>query len=242
MKSTLEIAVFNIESAIAASAAGAERLELCENPYDGGTTPSYGFLKIIAETISIPVFPILRPRGGDFLYSAAEFKQICYDLELCKDLGFKGVVSGLLLANGNVDSIRTEILVKLAGSMEFTFHRAFDRALKPLSALESIIQTGAHRILTSGQFTSAMDGKELIKQLIEKSANRIIIMPGSGVRSNNIRELKTYTKAKEFHSSARININSHMHFHPSTMNEQQIENVAVDINEIKKMRKILLSN
>ena len=106
MSSVLEIAVFNIESALLAASSGADRLELCENPLEGGTTPSYGFLKHIVGQISIPVFPIIRPRGGDFLYSDAEFKQICYDIELCKDLGFKGVVSGVLLPNGKGPAVR----------------------------------------------------------------------------------------------------------------------------------------
>lgn len=238
MSALLEIAVFNIESAFAAANAGADRLELCENPYDGGTTPSYGFLKNVAEHISIPVFPIIRPRGGDFLYSQAEFKQICYDIELCKDLGFKGVVSGLLLPDGTIDHKRTATLVTLAGSMQFTFHRAFDRAIHPLQALETIIETGAKRILTSGQVPNAFDGKELIQQLILQSNDRIIIMPGSGVRSNNIKALQTYTGARELHSSARLSLNSLMQFHPNSMNEAII-NTLVDVLEIKTMKALL---
>ena len=238
MSALLEIAVFNIESAFAAANAGADRLELCENPYDGGTTPSYGFLKNVAENISIPVFPIIRPRGGDFLYSQAEFKQICYDIELCKDLGFKGVVSGLLLADGTIDHKRTSALVTLAGSMQFTFHRAFDRAVHPLQALETIIETGAHRILTSGQVPNAFDGKEMIQQLVLQSNDRIIIMPGSGVRSNNIKALQTFTGAKELHSSARVNIPSRMQFHQISMLEQLI-NTEIDTQEIKSMKQLL---
>ncbi|MCX6204815.1 MAG: copper homeostasis protein CutC [Bacteroidetes bacterium] len=238
MSALLEIAVFNIESAFAAANAGADRLELCENPYDGGTTPSYGFLKNVAENISIPVFPIIRPRGGDFLYSQAEFKQICYDIELCKDLGFKGVVSGLLLADGTIDHKRTSALVTLAGSMQFTFHRAFDRAVHPLQALETIIETGAHRILTSGQVPNAFDGKEMIQQLVLQSNDRIIIMPGSGVRSNNIKALQTFTGARELHSSARVSQKSLMQYHPHTMNEE-IMNTLVDVSEIKTMKELL---
>lgn len=235
MSALLEIAVFNIESAFAAANAGADRIELCENPFDGGTTPSYGFLKNVAANISIPVFPIIRPRGGDFLYSKAEFQQICYDIELCKDLGFKGVVSGLLLAEGTVDYKRTAKLVSLAGDMQFTFHRAFDRAINPLEALETIIETGAHRILTSGQVPNAFDGKDLILQLIQQANNRICIMPGSGVRSNNIKALQAYTGAKELHSSARLNANSLMQFHPDSMQETMF-NIFVDIAEIKAMK------
>jgi copper homeostasis protein len=238
MKALLEIAVFNIESAILAANAGADRLELCENPYDGGTTPSYGFLKNASEVISIPVFPIIRPRGGDFLYSQAEFKQICYDIELCKDLGFKGVVSGLLMEDGSIDYKRTSALVTLAGDMQFTFHRAFDRSINPLLALEIIIGTGAKRILTSGQVPYAFDGKELIQQLVQKANNRIIIMPGSGVRSNNIKALQACTSAQELHSSARLAVKSSMQYHPNSMKET-IENILVDAKEIKAMKALL---
>lgn len=238
MIALLEIAVFNIESAFAAANAGADRLELCENPFDGGTTPSYGFLKNVSDNISIPVFPIIRPRGGDFLYSNAEFKQICYDIELCKDLGFKGIVSGLLLADGRIDHKRTAALVSLAGDMQFTFHRAFDRTINPLEALETIIETGANRILTSGQVPNAFDGKELIQELVYQSAGRIIIMPGSGVRSNNIKALQSFTGAQELHSSARINVNSYMQYHPNSMNEVMI-NTSVDEAEINAMKALL---
>ncbi len=238
MSSVLEIAVFNIESALLAASSGADRLELCENPLEGGTTPSYGFLKHIAEQIYIPVFPIIRPRGGDFLYSDAEFKQICYDIELCKDLGFKGVVSGVILANGQVDYKRTKEMVSLAGNMQFTFHRAFDRTIDPLKALVTIIETGAHRILTSGQVPNAFDGKDLIKQLVEIAANNIIILPGSGVRASNIKDLQAFTGAKELHSSARISVNSSMKYQPISMNEN-MKNTYVDAAEIIAMKENL---
>ena len=235
MSSILEIAVFNIESALLAASSGADRLELCENPLEGGTTPSYGFLKHIVGQISIPVFPIIRPRGGDFLYSDAEFKQICYDIELCKDLGFKGVVSGVLLPNGKVDYKRTKKMVLLAGDMQFTFHRAFDRTIDPIEALAIIIESGAHRILTSGQVPNAFDGKDLIKHLIEVAENNIIIMPGSGVRASNIKDLQAFTGAKELHSSARISVNSLMEYQSISMKEN-MKNTQVDAAEIKAMK------
>lgn len=238
MSALLEIAVFNIESAFASATAGADRLELCENPFDGGTTPSYGFLKNVAEQVKIPVFPIIRPRGGDFLYSHAEFQQICYDIELCKDLGFKGVVSGLLLADGRVDHKRTAKLISLAADMQFTFHRAFDRAIHPLEALETIIDIGANRILTSGQVPNAFDGKVMIQQLVQKANNRIIILPGSGIRSNNIKDLQVFTGASEMHSSARLLTNSLMQYHPDSMKEEII-NTTVDATEIKAMKEQL---
>jgi copper homeostasis protein len=234
----LEIAVFNIESALLAASAGADRLELCENPAEGGTTPSYGTLKIAKEKINIPVFPIIRPRGGDFLYSDDEFAVIKKDVELCKELGFEGVVIGLLNADGTVDAARTKILVDTAYPMEVTFHRAFDRAADPLAALETIIACGCNRILTSGQVPNAWDGKELIKQLVTKANDRIIIMPGSGVRSSNIKELAEFTGAVELHSSARKNIASAMLLPKQSMNEE-LKTVSVDMDDIRKMKSAL---
>lgn len=234
----LEIAVFNISSAMAAEKAGADRIELCENPYDGGTTPSYGTLKIAKEKINIPIFPIIRPRGGDFLYNEEEFAVMKKDIELCKQLHYEGVVIGLLHANGSIDIKRTKQLVELAYPMEVTFHRAFDRAINPLEAMEEIINAGCQRILTSGQTPKAWDGKELIKQLIEQAQDRIIIMPGSGIRSNNIKEMAAFTGAIEMHSSARKSVPSSMSFLQNSMHEK-LENIHVDIEEIRKMKKAL---
>ncbi len=231
----LEIAVFNIGSALLAAKAGADRIELCENPHDGGTTPSYGTLKTVIEKISIPVFPIIRPRGGDFLYSDDEFEVIKKDVQLVKELGFKGFVVGLLNQDGSIDVARTAILTELAGSLEVTFHRAFDRAKDPLLSMEDIIRTGCKRILTSGQVPNAFDNKELIKQLNEQAAGRIIIMPGSGVRSNNIKELADYTGVQELHSSARKLVPSDMSFTCESMRES-LDNMIVDEDEIKKMK------
>jgi copper homeostasis protein len=235
----VEIAVFNIESALLAASAGADRLELCENPFEGGTTPSYGTLKIVREKISIPVFPIIRPRGGDFLFSDDEFNVMKKDIELCKQLGFEGVVIGLLHADGTVDAERTKTLVDIAYPMEVTFHRAFDRTADPLIALETLIECGCSRILTSGQVPNAWDGKELIKQLIQKADDRIIILPGSGVRSSNSKALADYTGAVELHSSARKNIPSAMIYSKQSMNEA-LQTVMVDEHEIREMKKSLI--
>ena len=241
MSFILEIAVFNISSALAAAQAGADRIELCENPTEGGTTPSFGTLKIVREKINIPVFPIVRPRGGDFLYSDEEFGVMKKDMLLIKRLGFEGVVFGLLEKDGTIDKQRTAKLVELAYPMEATFHRAFDRAAEPSRALEEIISCGCQRILTSGQVPNAVDGKELIKQLIQQADERIIIMPGSGVRSNNIVELASYTNAQEFHSSARKIIPSQMEFIQKSMKEN-LENIFVDVEEIKMMRDALIKS
>jgi copper homeostasis protein len=231
---TLEIAVFNINSALHAVNTGAHRLELCENPLDGGTTPSYGTLKIVRDKVSIPVFPIIRSRGGDFLYTDSEFEVMQKDILLCKEMQFEGVVIGLLHANGTIDTTRTKRLVDLAYPMEVTFHRAFDRASNPLQALEDVISCGCNRILTSGQVPNAWDGRELIKQLVIQAADRIIIMPGSGVRSSNIKELAAFTGALELHSSARILQPSGMSYLQQSMQEE-MKNTDVDSHEIKTM-------
>lgn len=239
MSRILEIAVFNIDSALAAAEAGADRLELCENPQDGGTTPSYGFMKTVRELVSIPIFPIIRPHGGDFLYSETAFRVMQKDIALAKELGFEGVVLGLLKCDGRIDAERTALLVEQAYPMEVTFHRAFDRALDPLEALETIIQTGCSRILTSGQQPNAFDAKELILQLVQQAQDRIIMLPGSGVRASNIKNLAQLTGASEFHSSARKLVQSPMEFQVPTMQES-LQNCLVDSEEIKAMKQALV--
>jgi len=220
MDFTLEVIAFNIESCILAQANGVSRIELCDNQADGGTTPSYGFIKAARAILSIELYPIIRHRGGDFLYSDAEFDIIKSDVLLCKELGCDGVVIGLLNADGTVDKERTKIITTLAYPMGVTFHRAFDRTKNMFEALEDIIECGCERILTSGQKPTAFEGKENIKALIEKADHRIIIMPGSGINSKNIVEIAQYTGATEFHSSARNFIESKMQFSQPTMNEK----------------------
>jgi copper homeostasis protein len=234
----LEIAVFDIQSAILAEKSGADRIELCANAAEGGTTQSCGTLISIKEKISIPVFPIIRTRGGDFFYNNDEFDVMVKDVLLCKQLGYEGIVIGLLNMDGTVDVKRTKQLVEFAFPMYITFHRAFDRTKDPFQSLEDIIECGCHRILTSGQVPNAFDGKDLIKKLVSQANDRIIIMPGSGVRSNNIKEIADYTGATEFHSSARKYINSKMEFANKSMNET-IQNISVDEREINIMKGVI---
>ncbi len=234
MPRSLEIIGFNIESCGIAQLAGAHRIELCDNPAEGGTTPSYGFIKAARKKLHIPLYPIIRPRGGDFLYRDEEYRIMRTDVGICKSLGCDGVVIGMLQADGTVDVERCRHLVELAYPMEVTFHRAFDRTKDPFQAMEDIISIGCERILTSGQQPHAQDGAVLIKQLIEKAAERIIIMPGSGVRSDNIVALAEKTGAIEFHSSARIRTGSMMRY----MNEglkEKLEKVSVDEAEIRNL-------
>ena len=235
MSTKLEIAVFSVEAAVTALKAGAHRIEFCENPQEGGTTPSYGSLKTLRSYTTQPVFPIIRPRGGDFLYSRSEFEVMKADLQISKELGYLGAVIGLLNADGSIDTKRTKELVDIAGpTMQISFHRAFDRCKDPFIALEEIIATGCKRILTSGQVPNAADALALLKKLVEQAGDRIIIMPGSGVRSNNIKEIMQATGAKEMHSSARQMQASKMLYAKDAMNEN-LQATGVDAEEIKKM-------
>lgn len=234
MKYILETIAFNIESCTKAQEAGANRIELCDNPGEGGTTPSYGFIKAARSALNIALFPIIRPRGGDFLYSQESFEIMKTDVQVCKDLGCDGVVIGMLNENATIDKIRCSILVNIAYPMSVTFHRAFDRVTNPEQALEDIIEIGCERILTSGFHPTAMDAVDNLKKLIEKAADSIIIMPGSGVRASNIASLASLTGAIEFHSSARKMIASQMKVVNPFMNEN-LQMVDVDEAEITNM-------
>jgi copper homeostasis protein len=230
----LEICVFNTATAIAAEKAGADRIELCENYANGGTTPSYGYLKTVREQISIPVFPMIRPRGGDYFHSADEIEVIRKDILLCKELGFEGVVFGLLNQDGTIDRENTARLTEAAYPLEVTFHRAFDRCKDPLEALETIIDCGCNRILTSGQEPKVTEGLALVKQLVELANDRIIIMPGSGLNSSNLASIISTAGVSEVHTSARIRI-------PSTTlyrNEKMPEDFDLDFVDAEEIRKI----
>ena len=234
----LEICCYNIQSCLIAAKAGANRIELCANPADGGTTPSYATIKTVKEKTGIDIFPIIRPRGGDFLYDDDEFAMMQKDILLCQSLGCEGVVVGMLQADGTIDIKRNAKLVELAYPMGVTFHRAFDRVADPFNTLQSLIEIGCERVLTSGQRPTAVEGAELLQQLVKQAGEDIIVMPGSGVRASNLTELITKTGAVEFHSSASKKINSLMQFVNPLMNESLQVDMAVE-EEIEQMIKIL---
>jgi copper homeostasis protein len=230
----LEVIGFNLEGCETAQSAGAHRIELCDSPADGGTTPSYGFIKAARKLLSIDLFCMIRPRGGDFFYSDAEFEIMKTDIGICKQLGCDAVVFGILNADGTVDVARTKRLTELAYPMDVTFHRAFDRTNDPYKALEDIIAAGCTRILTSGLKPTAMEGVDLIALLIKKAEERIIIMPGSGIRSGNIKQIAERSGAVEFHSSARTKGSSKMNYVNSAIKEESSA-TGIDENEIKNM-------
>src|SRR5688572_16796189 len=193
---TIEIVVFNIESALKAQEGGADRIELCENPGEGGTTPSYGTIEIVRQNLSIDVFVMIRPRGGDFYYSNYEFHAMKRDITQCQKLSVDGVVFGILTPDGRIDKKRCKELIDRARPLRVTCHRAFDMARDPFEALEDCVEAGFDRILTSGGKLQAIQGADIIAQLVEKSAGRISIMAGSGVNEKVVEELVTKTHVK----------------------------------------------
>jgi copper homeostasis protein len=231
MNYKLEVIAFSIESCALIQQSGAHRIELCDNPGEGGTTPSYGMIKKARELASIELYTMIRPRGGDFLYHADEFDAMKEDIKLCKQLDCDGVVFGLLNADGTVDKKRTAQLVELAYPLGVTFHRAFDRTRDAFEALEVIVEIGCERVLTSGLMPNVSGGKHLLKELVTAADSRIFIMPGSGVRHTNLAELANYTGAVEFHTSARTNIATGMVYSNDQMNET-MSSVNVDTVEV----------
>ena len=182
---TIEVCAYSLQSCLTAQAAGARRIELCGGLAEGGTTPSAGLIQLARQHLTVSLFVMIRPRGGDFLYTDVELSVMMADIENAKKMGADGVVLGVLRADGTVDKDRTGRLVNLAYPLPVTFHRAFDMTRHPLEALEAVIRTGAVRILTSGQQPTAEAGLPVLRQLVEQAAGRIEIMAGTGVNSTN---------------------------------------------------------
>lgn len=212
MNYKVEICTNSVTSCLEAQKGGAYRVELCAGIPEGGTTPSYGEIVMARKLLNIKLNVIIRPRGGDFLYSEVEHQAMLHDIEMAKKLGVNGVVIGCLTADGKVDMQRNKELIDAAKGMNVTFHRAFDMCKDPFESLEQIISLGCDRILTSGQQPTAIEGVSLLKELVAKANNRIIIMPGSGINENNIATIAKETNAQEFHFSAREPIDSKMEY------------------------------
>ena len=207
----IEICANSAWSCVEAEAGGAARVELCAGIPEGGTTPSYGEIKTAqALTSHIDINVIIRPRGGDFLYTEAEIESMLLDIELCKRLKVHGVVFGCLTKEGDIDVPLMRRLIGAAKPLSVTCHRAFDVCRDPFVALEQLIELGCDRILTSGQQSDAVKGIPLIAELVRRADGRIIIMPGCGVRESNIARIEAETGAKEFHTSARSVVYSRM--------------------------------
>lgn len=241
----IEVCAGSVQSALTAQLAGAHRVELCSSLELGGITPSVATIEKTREILSIEVYVLIRPRPGDFFYSTFEFDIIKRDIIFCKNVktddGKKvdGVVVGILQKDGQVDVERTKELVELAAPMKVTFHRAFDRAVDPFLSLEKVIETGAHRILTSGQFENVFEGRFLLKELVEKADGRISIMPGAGVNAQNILELSKTTQAKEFHLSGKSNIKSKMTFENPNFDFSENDFSETDLKKIMDVFKAM---
>ncbi len=210
----IEICANSAASCVEAEAGGARRVELCAGIPEGGTTPSYGEIRTAQElTSTLAIHILIRPRGGNFLYTPAEINSMLNDIRMAHDLGLQGIAIGCLTRQGEIDLALLDKLMEAAGSLSVTFHRAFDLCRDPFRALEHLIDAGCHRILTSGQQPDAEKGLPLIAELVQQAAGRITIMPGGGVRAHSIARIEAETGATEFHTSARILLPDEMEFH-----------------------------
>lgn len=235
----IEICANSAQSCLEAQLGGAARAELCAGIPEGGTTPSYGEIQMarkLAGNIDLNV--IIRPRGGDFLYTEAEIHSMLLDIDLCRQLGIHGVVFGCLTSEGNLDIDLMKRLMEAAGPLSVTCHRAFDVCRDPFHALEQLIELGCDRVLTSGQQPDAVQGIPLIARLVQQAGKRIIVMPGCGIRETNIAQIEAETGAREFHTSARSTVFSKMNFRNENVPmgscavSSEFETVETDRNKV----------
>ena len=203
----------SVESSVNAVKGGASRLELCGSLCEGGITPSLGLLRVVKQEVNVPVFVMVRPRGGDFVYSEQEFEVMKENLRLFKEEGnADGFVFGILTPDGEVDNMRCSELIELARPQPVTFHRAFDMTRDPFRALETIISLKMERVLTSGQESTALEGLPLIKELVERYRSQITIVPGGGITERNLERILKGSGCVEFHCSARVSVSSVMSY------------------------------
>ena len=241
---TCEIVVYNIESALKAQEGGADRIELCDNPSEGGTTPSYGTIEAVRQNVNLDVYVMIRPRGGDFHYSNYEFHCMKRDISQCQKISVDGVVFGILNPDGTLDKKRCKELIIKARPLKVTCHRAFDMTRDPFEALEDCIEAGFDRILTAGQQAQALKGADLIGELIKKANGRIAIMPGSGVNENTVQEILAKSKATEIHFSATAFRESEMNYKNQNIAGMGSDEGAefkvrtVDPDRVRAMRKL----
>lgn len=238
-----EICANSVESCVEAQRGGANRVELCAGMPEGGTTPSYGDVVVARRLLTTTkLHVIIRPRGGDFLYSDLEKEIMLEDVRMARRLGVDGVVFGALTAEGDVDMEFMRQLMEEAEGMSVTFHRAFDVCRDPREALEQIIELGCERILTSGQMPKAEEGVELLRELVERAGERIIIMPGCGVNASNIAHIAEATGAREFHFSARSKRESDMIFRRSRVSmggAVVIDEYSRDVTDVEIVRETI---
>lgn len=240
----IEVCANSIISAIAADKGGADRVELCNNLYEGGTTPSAGHIFQVKFSTSLQVFPIIRPRGGDFFYSKEEINVMIKDIEIAISMGADGFVVGCLNSDGSIDYENCSRLIEAADGLPITFHRAFDMAKDPYQALLVCNKLGVKRVLTSGQKNKAIDGVSLIYELVQLAGDKITIMVGSGVTEFNIADIANRTKAKSFHVSLRKSYNSKMKFRRGNIFMGGLSEIPEFENKFTSAKKVqkLISN
>jgi copper homeostasis protein len=240
---SLEVCANSVTSAVAAQNGGAVRVELCENLFEGGTTPSYGEILMARKLLHIKLYVLIRPRGGDFLYTDLEFDIMMSDIRNCIEAGCDGIVIGMLNTDGTVDKKRCSEMTTLARQwgLGVTFHRAFDMCADLFQSMEEIIELGCERILTSGGKSTAMEGASVIARLISKATGRIKIMPGSGVSEANVADLVRFTGANEIHSSARVHVLSKMEYKNEhiIMGDTVGDEYSNDVTGVERVREII---
>jgi len=236
----LEVCVDSVCNALTAQSAGAQRIEFCANLSEGGTTPSPAQIEIARKQLHIQLYVIIRPRGGDFLYNNTEFEIMKSDIHFCGKSGCDGVVIGMLYPDGTIDQERAGELVRIAHqyAMGVTFHRAFDRCVDLFQAMETCIELGCERILTSGGYDTVIEGAEVIRMLIEKAGDRIIIMPGSGVTPENTGDLLRKTGAKELHGTFRSRFSSLMQYRNEKLSRPN-EEYGLLLTDAEKIRQVI---
>ncbi len=237
----LEVCAFTIQSCIIAQRAGAARVELCDNPLEGGTTPSWGTIQRVREKIDILLYPIIRPRSGNYFYDDDEFEIIRRDIQVCKDLGCNGISVGVGTLNAEIDTERMKRIVEWAYPMGVTCNRVFDGTPDPFRSLEELVACGCERVLTSGQKTAAPDAGDTLAKLVQQAGDRIIIMPGAGIKSSNIAQLRKECGATEYHASARKALPNPLTYINTLVSDYGNVYVA-DEEEVKKMVEILVAN
>ncbi len=235
----LEIAANSLASALAARDGGADRIELCANLAEGGMTPSYGALATTRDALRIPIYVLIRPRAGDFLYGSNERDEMLRDIEASARLGCDGVVIGALDADGDIDIALCRDLIAAAGKLGVTFHRAFDIARDQRAALETIVSLGCERVLTSGACASAQEGTESIAALVAQAGGRIRIMAGGGVRAEQLRDLVARTGAYEFHASAGMPRVSAMRHRNPGLRGLDANWTQSDVEQVRRLRAAL---
>lgn len=235
----LEIAANSLASALAAQAGGADRIELCAALEVGGLTPSHAQLALVRERVSLPIHVLVRPRTGDFAYSAEEHATMLADIAHCAALGCEGVVVGALGEDGEVDVARCRELVDAAGGMDLTFHRAIDVSRDLPRSLERIIGLGFHRILSSGGAAGAAQGADRLRGLVERAAGRIAVMPGGGIDAGNVVALAAATGAREFHASAKRELPSTMRHAPRDALGMGQGESRSDVDEVRRLAQAL---